>query len=105
MHRETDQYLDTAVGEQHSVAAIGGVSVTGLVGVEVNVGVVVLDGVLVFVVHGPVIRGLRLVRGGGGVGGGGRRPVGCWRRRRRRRGVVGEGHSGQGKDNEGLQHS
>ena len=72
----TDGVLDNlgaAVGEEDGVSAVGGVSVTGLGGIESEVGVLVLDGVAVLVVDRGVLidGGGGVGRGSGGAGGGG----------------------------------
>ena len=86
--------LGAAVGKDNTVAAVGGIAVTGLVGIKVNLGVVVLDSVGVLVLGGLLIGRLlvggRLVRRSRLVGGG---LVG---------GVVSQSHSGEGKNDEGL---
>ncbi len=88
--------LGAAVGKGNTVAAVGGIAITGLVGIEVNVGVAVLNSVLE-VVGGGHIGVSRLVVGrpGGVVGRGavGRGSVGV---------VVSQSHSGEGKNDEGL---
>ena len=76
----------------YGVFAVGGVTVTGLIGAEVHAGVVIVDGVTVVVVGGGVGGGG--VRGGavrGGVVGGGAVDVAA----------EGDGQDG-GKDDEGL---
>ena len=62
--------LGTAVREKDLITAVGGIAVTGFIGIEVNVGIVVLDGIGILVLGGD--RGiLRLaVRRPGLVGGG-----------------------------------
>ena len=75
--------LGAAVGEEDGVSAVGGVAVTGLGGIKGEVGVLIVDGVLVLVVHGGI-----LVDGGGGVGGGS--------------GGAGDSHSGE-EGKEGLE--
>ncbi len=86
-------HLDAAVGKSDAVLSGGGVPVAVLVLVEVDAGVVVLDGVGV-VVDGRG-DGLLLVGAGRGVGRGGR-GVGA--------GLVwaGQGNGGQGEDEEDL---
>ena len=87
--------LGTAVGKGNTVLAVGGIAVTGLVLLEVSLGVVVSDGIGVLVLGGLVIGGLLV--GGGLVGGGGGIS---------RAGLVGSGnsHGGKSGDDEELEH-
>ena len=78
--------LGAAIGKSHTVLAVGGVVVAGLVGSEVGARVVIVDSVGVVVDGRAIISGLRVV--GGGVRGG----------------VVPEGHTGEGEESdEGLE--
>ena len=86
--------LGAAVGEENTVRAIGGVAITGLIGIKLNIALVAILGinsVLVLVFRGSVLVGRLMVRGSGLVGRG-------WLV-----GVRGSNHSGKGKEgNEGL---
>ena len=86
--------LDTAVGEVDLVRARNGLAVSGLLGVEVSAGVVVVDAVLVAVGLGALI----VVSGGmrGVVGGRGRGVVGSR--------AVGDGDGHEGGNNGETEH-
>ncbi len=73
--------------------ARGGVVVTVLVGVEVNTGIVVFDSIVVRVLGGNIgVGGGRLIAGLGSIAGPG--GIGL--------GLVGQGHGGEGKNDEDL---
>ena len=86
--------LGAAVGEEYTVGAIGGVSITCLLSTELNVTVVAILGIntILVLVLGRCILVSRLMVGRGGLVGGSRFV-----------GVRGSSHSNEGKDgDEGL---
>mgnify|MGYP006877618817 CR=1 FL=1 len=91
--------LSATVRKSDAVFAVGGVSVTGLVGSEVHAGVSVLDGVFVGVGGGNVGVGGLVIGGGRGVGRGrvvGSRGVGG--------AVVSHGDGGESENDESLKY-
>ena len=86
--------LGAAVGEEDAVRAIGGIAVTGLLGTELNIALVVvlgIDAILVLILWGCILVGGLLVRGSEIVG------------QSRLVGFGGGSHSGEGENgNKGL---